>query len=93
MGVVLERGHHPKVAAAAAQCPEQIGILVRRAAHPSAVHRHHLAGYEIVDGGAVAAHQVTDAATEGESGHAGAADGSGRHHQAEIVCCAVQFAE
>jgi hypothetical protein len=51
----LEGGDDAEVAAAAAQRPEQVGVLVGRGADSAAVGQHHLGGDEVVDGHAVAA--------------------------------------
>ena len=62
----LELGDDAEVAAATAQRPEQIGVLVGRRAQYLAVGGDDLGGLQAVDGEAVAAHQAADAAAEGE---------------------------
>jgi hypothetical protein len=93
VGAELERGDHTEVAAASAQCPEQVRVLRLVRVHLPAVDGDHLAGGQVVDGGAEAPHEVTDAAAEGQSGDAGGGDGAGRHHQAVFLGGRVQFAE
>jgi hypothetical protein len=69
----LERRDHAEVAAAAAQRPEKIGMLVLGGAHEFAVRRHDVGAEEVVDGEAVLAHQPADATAKGESGDSGVA--------------------
>ena len=45
---VLERGHHPEVAAAAAQCPEQLGVAVGVAGQELAVGGDHVGRDQVV---------------------------------------------
>ncbi len=70
----LERGDHAEVAAAAAQRPEQLGMLVRGRAHLLALGGHELDGEQVVAGQAVLALEPAGPAAEREAGHAG-----GRH--------------
>ena len=70
----LERRHDAEVAAAAAQRPEQVGVLVGARAHTAAVGEDDLGGDEVVDRHAVAAALVGDAAVERQPGDAGLGD-------------------
>jgi hypothetical protein len=45
----LELGHDAKVAAAAADCPEEIGVFVRADTPDRSIRSHDLRGHEIVD--------------------------------------------
>ena len=73
MEAELERGDHAEVAAAASQCPEQVGVLVLGRPQQLAVGRDEVDGEEVVDREAVLAHQPADATAEGETGDAGVA--------------------
>jgi hypothetical protein len=66
--VVLERGGDPEVAAAAAQAPEQLGVLVRARVHEAPVGGDDVGADQVVGGQAVLAHEPTDAAAEREAG-------------------------
>src|SRR5262249_21533423 len=72
----LERGDHAEVAAAASQCPEQVGVFVLGRLQPLAVGRDDVDGEEIVDREAVLSHQPADATAEGEPGDSGVAHDS-----------------
>jgi hypothetical protein len=74
MQAQLERGDHAEAASAAAQRPQELGMLVARRAHDAPVVRHQLGGEQVVAGQAVQALQPPRAAPEGEAGHA-----RGRH--------------
>ena len=67
----LERGDDPEVAAAAAQRPEQVGVLVGADPAHRAVSGDDLERDHVVAGQAVLAHQPADAPAERESGDAG----------------------
>ena len=69
-----ERGDDAEVAAAAAQRPEQIGVLVGGRPDDAALGGDHVGGKQVVDGEPVLAHEEADAAAEGEPGDAGVAD-------------------
>ena len=75
-GLELERevGDDAEVAAAAPQPPEQVGVLVLVGHHELAVGGDHVAGAEGVDGEAELAHEVADAAAQGQAADAGVAD-------------------
>ena len=67
-----ERGHDPEVAAAAAHGPEEVGVLLRVGGDDAAVGQHHLDAEQVVDGQAVGAREVADAAAQGQPADAGA---------------------
>ena len=74
VGLEEEAGDDAEVAAAAAQAPEQVGMVGRAGRHQSTVGEDDVGLEEVVDGQAVLTRQVPDAATEGESGDAGGRD-------------------
>ena len=79
----LERGDDAEVAAAAAQRPEQVRVLVQRTPGPcSPVGGHQLGGDQVVAGEAVLAPQPADAAAEREAGHPRLGDQAGRRREA-----------
>jgi hypothetical protein len=69
-----ELGDDAEVAAAAAQCPEQVGVLTLAGGDDAAVGQHDLSGDQVVAGQAVRPIQVPDAAAEGESADTGGGD-------------------
>ncbi|HWC27071.1 MAG TPA: hypothetical protein VG474_10860 [Solirubrobacteraceae bacterium] len=79
----LEGRDDPEVAAAAAQRPEQVGVLVGARADLAAVPEDDLGGDEVVDGHAVAAALVRDTAAEREAGDAGFGHDAARSCEAE----------
>ena len=70
----LEGGHHPEVAATAAQRPEQVGVLVLAGHQELAVGGHDIGRDQVVARQPVAAGQVADAAAQGEPTDAGRGD-------------------
>ena len=64
----LERGRDAEVAAAAAQPPQQLGVLVLAGVHELAVGGDDVGGEQVVAGQADLAHQPADAAAEREPG-------------------------
>ena len=63
---VPEPGDHAEVAAAAADRPEQVGLRLGVGPDQPAVGRHDLGGEERVDRQPVLAHEIADAAAEGD---------------------------
>ena len=63
---VLEAGGHPEVAATAADRPEQVRVVVGVGPQQLAVGGDEVGGQQVVDGQAVLADQVADAAAEGD---------------------------
>ncbi len=78
-----EGGDDAEVPAAAAQRPEQVGVVVFAGGDERAVGQHHVGGQEVVDGQAEPAGQVADAAAERQAGHAGGGQEPGRGGHAE----------
>ena len=72
--VELELGDDPEVAAAAAQPPEELGVLGLARVHEPAVRGDDVGADEVVAREAVLAHQPADAAAEREAGDAGRRD-------------------
>ena len=70
----LGRVDHAEVAAAAAQPPEQLGVLVVAGADDLARRGDQLRGDQVVAGEPVLGGEVADAAAEGEAGDPGGAD-------------------
>ena len=64
MELKLEAGDDTEIAAAAAQSPEQILVLVIARGDLPAIGEHNIGRQQVVDGQAHAAGQVADAATE-----------------------------
>ena len=69
-----ELGDDAEVAAAAAERPEQVRVLLLARGDDGAVGRDDLGGQQVVAGQAVAAAEVADAAAEGQSADAGRGD-------------------
>ena len=67
----LEAGDDAEVAAAAAERPEEVGVLGGAGAHHLAGRGHDLGGLEVVDRHAVLAAEPAEAAAERQSGDAG----------------------
>ena len=74
MGLELKLGDHPEVAAAAAQRPEQVGVLVGAGVHQRAVGEHHVGPDEAVDRQPEAACQMPETAAEREPANPGRRD-------------------
>ena len=77
----LEGGDDAEVAAAAADGPEQIRVLVGRGPQDPAVGGDDLGGDEVVDGQTELAGQPAHAAAQGQPADAGVTDQPGRHGQ------------
>ena len=77
----LERGDDAEVAAAAADRPEEVGMLVGAGAHLLAVGEHHVGGEQVVDREAGRTRQVAQAAPERDSPDAGGGDDPARRGQ------------
>ena len=78
-----ERGDDAEVPAAAAQRPEQVGVVVGAGGDEGAVGEHDIGREQVVDREPEAAGQVADAAAERQAGHAGCGDEPGRGGHAE----------
>jgi hypothetical protein len=67
MKVELEGGNHAEVAAAAADGPEEIGVLRSAGLQDIAGRRDHLSREEVVDGQAVLSHQPAESSAESQA--------------------------
>ena len=67
MRPVLQARRDAEVATPAANCPEQVGVLVGAGPHQHPVGRHDLDGQEVIDGKSVLTGQPADAAAEREA--------------------------
>ena len=85
MGAELERGDDAEVAAAAADRPEQVGVLVRARAGLGAVGEDHVRLEQVVDREPVLAAQVPDPAAEREPADAGRGDDPGGRREPVLV--------
>jgi hypothetical protein len=88
---VLEGGGDPEVPPAAAQPPEQLRLGLRVDAEPPRVGGDQLDGAKVVHGQAEPAHQVPEAAAEGQPADPGVAHDPGRDGQPEPLGRAVQL--
>ena len=89
---VFERGDDAEVPAAAAHTPEQIGVDTLARGHELAVGRDEIDREQVVDGGAVLAHQPADAPAERQAGDAGVGDDPAHGRQPEKLRLAVELA-
>ena len=89
----LEARDDAEVAAAAAQGPEEVRVLLGGSPDLPALREHHLGGPQRVDRQAVVAHQPPDAATQGEAADPGMGDLAGRHREAVLLGRRVELAE
>jgi hypothetical protein len=92
MQLELEGSNHTKVPAAAAQRPEQVRIFVGARRNELPVGQYDVRSQQIVDGEAVPARQIPDSPAQGEAGHSGSGNGSGRRSHAECMRRMVHFA-
>jgi hypothetical protein len=88
----LERGDDAEVAAAPAQGPEQLGVLVGAGVHLRAVGEHDVGADEAVDREAEASCQVAEPATERQPADAGRRDDPRRRRTAMLRRHAVDVA-
>ena len=77
-----ELGHDAEVAAAAADRPEEVGVLVRARGDLRAVGEDHLRREQVVDRQAVTAREIAVAAAERQARHSRGRDDPGRHGEA-----------
>ena len=90
----LEARDDAEVAAAAAQRPEQVGVLVgARRARSRAVGEDDVGRQQRVDRQAVVAHQPADAAAERQPADAGVRDLARRHREPVLLRGGVELAE
>jgi len=85
MQPVLERRHHPEVAAASAHRPEEVLVVLGVRGHEAPVGEHHVDAQEVVEGEAVGARQVADPSAEREAADAGGGDEAAGGGEAEGV--------
>ena len=85
MRLEQEARHHAKVAAAAAQRPEEIGVLALAGRDKTAVGQDNVRFEQVVDREAVLAREVPGAPAEGEARDAGGRDDAKGHGQSERV--------
>ena len=85
MRLEQEARHHAKVAAAAAQRPEEIGVLALAGRDETAVGQDDVRFEQVVDREAVLAREVPGAAAERQARDAGGRDDAEGHRQAERV--------
>jgi hypothetical protein len=79
--VVLERRGNAEVAAAAANGPEEVGVLIGACAEDPPVRHNQIGGAQVVQCEAVLGHQPSDPASERQSGYSGAANYSSRRRK------------
>jgi hypothetical protein len=87
-----EGGHDAEVAAAAAQRPEQVGVLIGVRADLPAVGQHDLRLEQVVDREAEASREVAEPAAEREAADACAADDAARRGQPVLAGRVVDLA-
>ena len=88
-----ERGDDAEVATAAAQRPEEIGVLRLARRDEGAIGQHDVGLEQIVDGQAELPGEVTESSAQGDAPHPGGGDNAGRRCQPESVGGVVQIAE
>ena len=74
--------HHAEIAAPAANCPEQVRVLIDAGLDHPTVGQDQLGADQVVDGHAKSAAQPAHPAAQGEPAHAGVRDHPGRGHHA-----------
>jgi hypothetical protein len=89
----LELGDDPEVSGAAAQPPEQVGVLAVAGCEDVAARRDDIGRDQLIDGEPVLAHQPADAAAQRQTGEPGVRDDAGRYGQPERLRLAVELAE
>ena len=92
MQLEQEAGHDAEIAAAAAQGPQQVGILLLAGGDEAAVGQHDIGLEQIVDGQAVFARQIAVAAAQRQAGNAGGRDDARRNGQPEGMGSVVDVA-
>src|SRR5262249_58499895 len=83
MQAILESRGDAEVAAASAEGPQQLGVLVGARVYDRPVGRDELCPDQVVARQPVLSGQVADAAAEGEARDAGRADDAARRHESE----------
>ena len=93
MRLELEARHDAEVAAAAAQGPEEVGMLRRARPHLLSVGEHDVDRAQRVDREAVPPHQPADPAAERQPADARVRDLAGRDREAVLLRRGVELAE
>src|SRR5271156_4809538 len=93
MKLELERGDDSEIAAAAAQRPEQVGVLRFTRAQELALSRDHVGGYEVVDRQPELAGRPAKTAAQGKSGNASGRIDAKRRHEPEGLRLPIEIAE
>jgi hypothetical protein len=88
----LELGDDAEVAAAAADAPQQVGVLLGARPHDGSVGEHDLGREEVVAGQAVLRRRPAVASAGGEAADPGGRDPAAGHVQAVLLCCRVELA-
>jgi len=91
--VELELGDDAEVPSAAADAPEQIGVLVPAGLHKFSVGGDQIDGEELIDGQPVLSHQPSDSAAERQSGDAGVGDDPPRDREPECLRLAIELSD
>ena len=91
--LVFEAGDDTEVAAAAAQSPEEIAVLVFRRAHDRAVGGDEIHRCDVVRRPAEPPGEISEAAAKRQAGAAGVRDESEDRGQAMKLCLAIDIAE
>jgi hypothetical protein len=91
MDNVLERRRNPEIAAATANRPEQIRVLVDARAFDSAVRHYHLGRSQVIERQTVFRHQPTQTPTEREPRDARASDDAPGRRQTVDLRLAIEL--
>ena len=89
----LESRDHAELAAAPAQRPEEVRVLVRRCPHDLAIGEDDLGGEQRIDRQAVVAHEPPDAAAERQPADAGVRDLPPGHREPVLLAHSVELAQ
>jgi hypothetical protein len=89
---ILERRDQPEVAAATAEPPEEVGVLLSAGAKAVAVGGDHIGRQDVVGGQSVAAHQPAEPSAERETRDAGMSDDPAGRGEPEGLSLAVELA-
>jgi hypothetical protein len=82
-----------EIAAAAADAPQQVGMIARTGAYHAAVRGHDVHRFEIVDRHAEATRESTEAAAQRQSANAGVRDRPERRDESLCIRCAIDLTE
>src|SRR4029079_19765478 len=89
---VLEGGDDAEIAAAATQRPEEVLVLLLAGHDEAPGGQHDVGGLQVVEGKALAARQVADAASEGQARDTRGRDDAARRGKSESVVGVVEVA-